>query len=454
MKILYISKDLISGDLPVRLKKEGCDVKLFIEKKESKKNLDNLIKKIDDWEKELDWVGKDGLIIFDDVGYGKIQDKLRSEGHIVFGGSELGEKLECNREFGQQIMKKYGLKTVPLKDFSGIQKAIEYVKKHPAKWVIKQNNHKYKNITYIGNLENGSDTIDLLERYKKDKKIHSQTITLQQKIEGVEISVARYFNGNDWVGPIEISLEHTKFFPGELGPTTNEMGTLAWYTKKEKLFDETLALMKEYLKKADFRGDIAINCIVNKDGAFPLEITARIGSPIIHIQEELHLSPWNEFLFAVASGKNYDLKWKEGYGMVVFLATPPFPYGSRSSRSVLSNTKVYFDKNITEKEKNSVHFEEIAKKKNKEQFFLSDNRGYVMYITGVGRTVEEARHKAYNLINKIYVPKSFYRNDIGMSFICKNRKILKDLGFLKSLDDKKPSLQSLEIFWIKNKAKI
>jgi phosphoribosylamine--glycine ligase len=265
---------------------------------------------------------------------------------------------------------------------------------------------------------------------------------------GVEISVARYFNGLDWVGPIEISFEHTKLFPGELGPTTDEMGTLAWYTKTEKLFDETLGLLKNFLQKANFKGDIAINCIVNKKGTFPLEVTPRIGTPIIHIQEELHESPWGEFLYAIASGKDYDLKWKDEYGIAVLMATPPFPYGSKSKYNTLFNTNIYFDKNLSSRDFDSIHFEEIGKRKNSEQFYLSDSRGYTSYITGHGKTVEEARYKTYSLIDKIHIPKLFYRNDIGISFILKEKRILNKLGYLKnSTNDVISKVNSFNIFW-------
>lgn len=50
---------------------------------------------------------------------------------------------------------------------------------------------------------------------------------LQEKVEGEEVVVARYFNGRDWVGPIEVSIEHKRMFPGGMGPNTFEMGSLA-----------------------------------------------------------------------------------------------------------------------------------------------------------------------------------------------------------------------------------
>jgi phosphoribosylamine--glycine ligase len=72
-----------------------------------------------------------------------------------------------------------------------------------------------------------------------------------------------------------------------------------------------------------------INCIVNENEIVPLEATPRFGSPIVHLHSELHQSQWGDFLHSVASGKQYDLKWKDGYGIVILIAVPPFPYGKK-----------------------------------------------------------------------------------------------------------------------------
>lgn len=441
MNILFISKDLISGDLPYRLKKEGNNVRLFIESEEGKNNLNNLVEKTTNWRAELKWVGKEGLIVFDDVGCGAIQDKLRDEGYTVFGGSELGDKTEMDREFGKEIFTQCGLKTLPLRDFIDIRSAIEFVKQNPDRWVIKQNDHGIKNLTYIGNLKSGKDVIHVLEDYEKNSLFNDRVITLQKRIDGVEIGVARYFNGTDWVGPVEINMEHTRLFPGDLGPTTSEMGTLAWYDKdSSKLFQETLAKLKPFLTKAHFRGDFSINFILNKDGAFPLEATARIGTPIIHLQEEMHESPMGEFLYAVASGKNYPLKWKKGFGIVVTLAVPPFPHLGKLSYS-MCGTNIYFDENLSKKDFEKIHFEEIAlRDDSSDQFFLSDSRGYVLYVTSVSDTVENARVKVTNILNKITIPQSFYRNDIGVKFLMEDKKKLQEWGYLSSNSTQKTQL--------------
>ena len=436
MRILFISTVCIAIGLAHKLKKEGNEVKLFIKDKKSGANLDNMVEKVKDWKKELEWVGKDGLIVFDDVGWGKTQDSLRKKGYKVFGGSEIGDKIETDREFGQKIFKEYGLKTVPLKDFDDIEEAIYFVKNNPEPWVVKHNDHDSKFLTYIGKFDNGKDVISVLKNYLQNKYLDRKTISLHKKIYGIEIGVGRYFNGKDWVGPIEMNVEHTRLFPDDIGPVTSEMGTLAWYDndiKNNKLFNEVLNKLKPFLQEIDFKGDFEINCIVNEKEAVPLEATTRFGTPIIHLQTEIHESPWADFLKAIACGKNYDLKYKNGYGIVNLLATPPFPYGKGSRRDTLYGVNIYLDL-LSEEEKKHIHFEEIAMRgddKNYGQLYISNNYGYNMYTTAVAKTIKEAREKSLSVAKKIIIPKVFYRNDIGLKFETEDMEKLKNWGYLK-----------------------
>lgn len=432
MKILFISKNLIGGDLARKLYVEGNDVKLFIENPESKNSLDGIVPKTENWELELDWVKENGLVIFDDIGYGETQDYLRKEGFNVFGGSAEAEKIEIDREYGQEIFKRYGISTTKLFDFPSPNEALKFVQKNGGRWVIKQNDHISKDITYIGNTESGEDVISVLQNYTIDPIINKHPITLHQFIDGIEIGVGRYFNGNDWVGPIEINFEHKRFFPGDIGPLTSEMGTLAWYEEKENfLFNNILSPFKDFLKSTNFCGDFEINCIANEKGIFAIEATTRLGTPIIHLQQEIHISTWSDFLLAVAKGEDFDLKYTKGYGIVILLAVPPFPYTKGVSRTehAYENIAIYFD-NLTEEEMSHVHFEDVKLDKADNVYRISGKDGYVVYITGVGDTVEKARSIVYDIAKKIIIPKVMYRNDIGLKFIQEQKDKLKTWGYL------------------------
>lgn len=418
-----------------RLKREGHSVRLYIEDKDQKQNLEGIIEKTDNWEKELDWVGKKGLIIFDSIGYGKIQDELREKGYSVVGGNKKSDQIEHDRQYGQKILSICGIKPVSSINFGNVKEAIKFLKKNKGRWVVKQNGHVHKGFNYIGQMEDASDAIEVLKNYSRNDKKECYNIDLQRRVYGVEIGVARYFNGNDWVGPVEINMEHKNLCNEDLGPKTDEMGTLMWYdgNEKNKLFQETLARLKPYLQSINFKGDFDIDFIINEDKIYPLEVTARFGWPAVQLQSEIHNSPWGEFLKAMADGKPYDLKYKKGFGIVFLAATPPFPYSSKLRKYSPEGQKIFFKSNFTEKDLEHIHLEEVSVKKGKnkkKEYFISSKSGYVFTITGMGKTVEEARGKAYGLISKIVVPKMFYRTDIGLKFIREDQKKLKKWGWI------------------------
>jgi phosphoribosylamine--glycine ligase len=435
MNILFISKDLAGADLCYRLKQEGHNVRLFIDDKNQKRNLEGMVEKTNDWRKELTWVGKKGLIVFDSIGYGKIQDELRSEGYSVVGGNYKSDRIENNRQEGHKILSLCGIEPVPSINFSSAKEAIKFLEKNKGCWVVKQNGHTYKGFNYIGQLEDGSDVVEVLKSYARNNKKECYSLDLQKRVEGIEIGVARYFNGQDWVGPIEINMEHKNLCNDNLGPKTDEMGTLMWYddNEKNKLFQKTLAKLKPYLQSINFKGDFDIGFIINGNHIYPLEVTARFGWPSTQLQCEIHNSPWGKFLKAVADGQPHDLKFKKGLGIVVFVATPPFPYAVKLRKYYPEGQKIFFKNNFAEKDLKHLHFEEISVRKNKDkqkEYYISSKTGYVLTITGMGKTVAEAREKTYGVIDKIIIPKMFYRTDIGLKFIQEDQSKLKKWGWI------------------------
>lgn len=429
-RVLFISGELIAGDLALRFQKEGCEVRLFVEHPEQKQCLKGFIQQTDDWRNELSWVGKDGLIVFDDVGYGQEQDALRKEGYRVVGGSAGGDRLEMDRSFAQELLAKSGMEIVPNFDFETPEEAMEFVKKNPKAWVVKQNTHQSA-LNYVGILKDGRDTLSILETYAKNGIRH---ITLQERIEGIEVSINRYFNGQDWVGPSEITIEHKSLFNDNIGPKTGEMGNLMWYDNSDgRFFDETIARLKPYLQEVDFRGDIDINCFIQEEKVYPIEVTARFGCPITHSQSVMHLSPWFEFLGAVADGKTYEMEHRNGYCIALTLALPPFPYeGSLAKEYSSEGLELFFRDKLTEEEYNNIHFEAIEKRKDgiMDRYFVTHSIGYTIFVTGYGQTTEEAQNSVYALAKKVVIPKVFYRTDIGNSFVKRDKELLEKWGWI------------------------
>lgn len=430
MRVLFISKELGASELAVALKNEGCDIKLFVQDEKVACGLDGIVPKTPNWEGELSWVGKEGLIIFDDTGYGKIQSDLREQGYRVVGGSEESDRIEIDRLVGKQILEASGMNVLPTFSFTNLSEAVQFLKSHnDVRWVVKVNGGHISSLCYVGENYDQSDLIGILHHYEKQGV---KLVNLQQRVTGIEIGVARYFNGQDWVGPIEMNVEHKSLMPSDIGPKTAEMGTLMWYDEDEgnKLFQETLAKTRSYLKDIDFRGDVDINCIINEGGVWPLEFTARFGNPATALQIELHESPWYEFLGAIADGNNYDLKFKNGYGVTVTVAVPPYPYYvDVDSAETSQGLPIGFSTPVVLDEWKHYGLEEVAKTKDG-QLIVSSNRGCVAHISGYGDTIEVAQQEAYRRVKNLVVPKAFYRLDIGTNFLKTDLTTLKQWGWL------------------------
>ncbi len=271
-KFLFVSIDALISDIAWQVLKEGHEVKYFIEDPTEKEVADGFVPKVTDWEKEVSWAD---IIVFDDVlGHGKKAAKLRKEGKLVIGGTAYTDKLEDDRQFGQEELKKHGIGTMPSWNFNNFDDAVEFVRANPSKYVIKPSGEvqNIKNMLFVGEQEDGHDVIQVLEAYKKAWK-KAMIFQLQKRVVGVEVAVGAFFNGNEFVYPINVNFEHKKLFPGNIGPSTGEMGTLTFWSGPNRLFNATIKKMEETLKEEHYVGYFDLNCIVNSNGIYPLEFT-------------------------------------------------------------------------------------------------------------------------------------------------------------------------------------
>jgi phosphoribosylamine--glycine ligase len=402
-------------------------VKYFIENEEEKDIADGFVPKTDNWEQDVDWAD---VIVFDDVlGQGKKAQRLRSQGKLVIGGTEYTDRLEDDRTFGQEEMKTAGVNIIPYEEFSSFDEAIDYVKSNPNRYVIKPSGEaqNIKRLLFVGEEEDGKDVIQVLEAYKKiwSKKI--KLFQLQRKVTGVEVAVGAFFNGQQFVYPINVNFEHKKLFPGNIGPATGEMGTSMYWSGSNRIFNATLKRMEPRLMEEGYVGYIDINCIVNATGIYPLEFTARFGYPTISIQQEGIAMPMSEFLFELASGELAEFKAKKGFQIGVRIVVPPYPFNDKQTFETYSkDAVVLFQKPNLE----GIHIEE-AKQINGE-WLIAGNTGVVLVVVGTGPTMRQAQTQVYNRISNIVIPSMYYRKDIGDRWFEDSDK-LHTWGYLREL---------------------
>lgn len=407
LKYLCVSRLGCVGDLCVRLQDEGHKVRYYIDDDDEREISDGFVEKVTKWEDSKDWAD---VIVFDDSDFGPIAESLRKEGKAVIGGSVYTDRLEMDREFGQQEMKAAGLLSLPSWNFDTFDDAIKFVKQNPDRYVVKPNGQasNEKVLSFIGMEEDGLDIQTILEHYKRGWSNKIKSFQLQKYAPGVEVAVGGYFNGTEFVSPCCVNFEHKRLFNNEIGPTTGEMGTSMFWNDGGKLYEETLLKMKERLAQAGYIGYFDINCIANGRGIYPLECTSRFGMPTLSIQMEGMTNSIGDFLHSLANREMPNLKVKKGFQIGVVIAVPPFPFEDlKTFRKYSEDTIVIFKKPMKE------GFWPGDVKQVDGDWRLTGSSGYVMVVTGTGSTMEDARKEVYNRIKNIVVPNMFYRTDIG-----------------------------------------
>jgi len=406
-KFLFVSDIGLIGDLAYAVKNEGNEVRYCIRSKTDKDVSDGFVEKTDDWESLKDWAD---VIIFDDIGFGNTSERLRKEGRAIIGGSAASDRLELDRDFGHEQLKRAGLQTIPSWEFNTFDAAIEFVKANPERYVVKPSGKAQddKVLSFIGQDDDGLDVLAVLERYKNVWSAKIKSFQIQRFVSGVEVAVGAFFNGENFILPACINFEHKRMFNGEIGPSTGEMGTLMFWSEKSRLYDETLEKFRPILAEMAFVGYFDINCIANSRGIYPLEITPRFGYPTISIQMEGVTSKWGEFLYALANKQQFNLRTKRGFQIGVVVAVPPYPFSDTSAfRRYSEDAVIIFKKAMP----SGIHHGD-AKLVNGD-WRLAGSSGYALVITGSGQTVEDARRETYNRVKNVIIPNLFYRTDIG-----------------------------------------
>lgn len=410
LKFLFVSLESLSGDLAWTLKKEGHEVKCYIKAKSDADVYNGFVEKVERWEDFVDWAD---VIIFDDVEFGSVAERLRKKGKFVIGGSEYTDKLEIDREFGQAELKRHGVNVLPSWHFSSYDEAIAFIKTNPDRYVFKPSGNTPsggKGLLFIGQEEDGRDLVELLEQNKNVWQKKAPLFLLQKFVSGVEVAVGAFFNGKNFIYPINVNFEHKRVFPGDIGPFAGEMGTLVFWSNPNNLFNTTLGKMLPALQNSGYIGYIDINCIVNGRGIYPLEFTSRLGYPILFIQLEGIMMPAGEWIYKMARGEDFELKTKKGFQIGVRISVPTFFAKSKDHETV----EMYRDLPILFKKAGSmdgIHIEDV--KLDNDVWRIAGESGVLMTVTGSGATVAETQRQVYSRVQNIMVTNMFYRTDIG-----------------------------------------
>ena len=433
MRFLGIGDSCDLGALYMRLLADGHEVKVFVAQPLAQGTMAGLVEHTPSWESELDWVkasGKEGIILFENVAQarGELQDRLRKDGFHVIGGSGYGDRLENDRAFAQRVLADIGLQTAKVVEFNDVASANKFIDEHPARYVLKFNGPNFSsNDNYVGRLSDGADVRAVLRaKFFFEEQAEALSFVLMEHVDGVEMGVGAYFNGETFIGEACLDWEHKRFFPGNLGELTGEMGTIATFDRSRSFFERTLKRMTPMLAAGGYCGYINLNTIVNARGIWPLEFTCRFGYPGFAVLSPLQQTRWGE-LFGAMIGRKGNATMLPGFCAAIVLTTPPFPYDRETIEEPVG-LPVMFDGHLSEQDRNRLYYGEVGLLNG--DLVTSGLYGWTMVATAVSDSIETARSKAGELADRVVVPNVRYRRDIGSALIEGDFALVEGLGFL------------------------
>lgn len=387
-------------------------------------------------EKTKNWwecLGQDYIWAIDGCETAEMQDWLREMGEYVVGTNKEMAELEEDRQKGQAWFKDAGFNQPESKNFKDIDEAIAFVQENTGKlYILKQNAGAPKHINHKGHFKDGSDMVYHLEECKKHWNEHDWgafDCDLMEIVQGIEIAASGFFNGHDWLKDKDgkvvgfLNAESKKEANDNRGETTGETGTtFKGADEDDELFKDILLRpeITAMLKKTGFRGVFDINGSKTKDGYVAFEATSRFGIPATSYEfmEGLE-SNTGRLLASMAMGTDEVIEVSRGTGMVIVITAKPYPVeGPLPDEATSIGERLWILKNgkpvkeFDAEQMKHIHLENF--KKENDNYYVATKDGYLLTVTGQGKTVKETRESLIDYIDEnLYISGLKIRSDIG-----------------------------------------
>jgi phosphoribosylamine---glycine ligase len=375
---------------------------------------DGMLEKVDDWQPSMDWA--DLVVLTGNNKYSGPLSEYFGKGYPIFGANLKGAELELDRGKGQEVLQRYGIKTIPYEVVASPEEGIALIKETGKAYAMKPwGGTEDCALTYVSSAPD--DGIFTLDKWKREGLFKGQ-LMMQEKIDGIEMGISGFFGPGGWSAALEESFEHKKFLNDDLGANTGEMGTVIRHVTHSKLFDCVLEPITDYLHSINYVGDCSINCMIDKKGkVWPMEFTMRLGWPDFNIRQEVIQGDCVQWMKDLIDGKD-TLKVSKHIAVGVVMAHGDFPH-EHDQPDQWADFPIY---GISDENFSHLHFQQV--KKGKGFLWAGDKLArpsmtltagtYVMVVSGSGRTVAAAQKAAYDVAWGLKWPSNIVmRTDIG-----------------------------------------
>ena len=399
---------LISGDgdglgVALRLKEEGHAVTVQIRNRKARGDYDGLLNKTEAFERVLT---PDTIVLFDSTGGGKTAERLRAQGHAVFGASMFADQLELDRELALGLMEEAGILVPPSQHFVSWQDGIAYVRERPERYCFKSDKNKLT--SYVAS--SPEDMIEFLQ--KQEKEGETAQFELQDFVKGFEISTEGWFDGQSFARPFNHTFEKKKLMNDDIGPSSGCVGNIVEACPMCRIVEEGILRFEGILRYHGYVGCIDLNTICNEEGVWGLEWTPRLGYDAFPALMEMLTVPLADIVTRYArggSGGDFPMN-TTGYGAALRVSIPPYPCEDVDApRDVAIRGLVRADRP-------HAYFYNVVLDPDG-QLRSSGAWGATVAFTGFGETIPDAMGRCEEMAKRVELRDKQFRTDLTGEFI-------------------------------------
>ncbi|GAB3753160.1 phosphoribosylamine--glycine ligase [Lysobacter olei] len=349
-----------------------------------------------------------------------VVDRFRAAGHRIFGPTAAAAQLEGSKAFAKDFLARHGIPTAHYAVHTHVDEALEYVREKGAPIVIKADGLAAgKGVIVAMTLEEAEAAItDMLADYAFGAA--GARVVIEEFLDGEEASFISMVDGTTAL-PMATSQDHKRVGDGDTGPNTGGMGA---YSPAPVVTPEVHArVMREVVNPTvqgmiqdgvPFTGFLYAGLMIDKSGAPKvIEFNVRFGDPetqpvMMRLQSDLL-----DLVEAAIDGRldGAQAQWDPRPALGVVMAAEHYPGTPR-----LGDTISTWD--VPEVEDTKVFH--AGTKLEGEDVVTAGGR--VLCVVGLGSTVAEAQHKAYETVSGISWHGEFHRHDIGWRAIAREQQ--------------------------------
>ncbi len=339
-----------------------------------------------------------------------VADRLREAGVLVFGPSAGAARLEASKSFTKEICDASGAPTAAYARFTEADPAKDYIREQGAPIVVKADGLAAgKGVIVAMDQQTALDAID--DMFGGAFGGAGAEVVIEEFMEGEEASLFVLCDG-EHVLSVGTAQDHKRVGEGDTGLNTGGMGAYSpapvLSTEIEaRAMDEivrpTMAEMKR--RGTPFQGVLYAGLMI-KDGQPKLvEYNVRFGDPECQVLMMRLGAQAFDLMHAAAEGRldNARVNWGDDHAITVVMAAKGYP------GSYEKGTQIKGLGDLPEDSRNMVFH---AGTKSDDGAVLATG-GRVLNVTARGDTLQDARDRAYAMVDGIDWPEGFFRRDIG-----------------------------------------